>query len=248
MLKPMLDPDGPSVPDSKEIPITVPGIVGIKLWIFFKNTWSQRHTMKNKPWYRLNLDISKIVSSSRMMDIFEELREMSKEHPELPAWVYRLSWRNFDSGFLQYLHQIDLIPNFCHIIYRRPGVHHGAAGLPHIDTYWEHDIMDLNHYAINYVVGDDDSEMIWYETPDSLPEALVLSDRQSYILFDQGLPEDTITDRCYVGSTTTLIRTDIPHKVITGSNERFCLSLRLTDRKNSWQEAVEFFKPWISMT
>jgi hypothetical protein len=49
-----------------------------------------------------------------------------------------------------------------------------------------------------------------------------------------------------IGTTPTLVRTNMPHNVETRSRPRWCLSVRCrTPEGASWASTVDHFKPWI---
>jgi hypothetical protein len=49
-------------------------------------------------------------------------------------------------------------------------------------------------------------------------------------------------------SGPTLVRTDIPHRAVNYDfkNPRWCISIRATKSFNSWEDSVNFFKPYIN--
>ena len=123
----------------------------------------------------------------------------------------------------------------------------------HSDLYWNGSEWEKWHCAINWNLNRTRSVMEWYETDE--PEVYYHNKPEhtdGYIL--SGIhygakdtntvnPETTRLLYEYELLSTTLVRTDIPHRIRNLDNkDRWCLSLRL-DKNYTWEEVLAIFKP-----
>lgn len=90
--------------------------------------------------------------------------------------------------------------------------------------------------AINYVLGEDTGTMYWYD-----PATATRTGHHSTTLTDRSVEYTTrakpIHTLKHIGSTLTLVRTDIPHRVFA-PQERICVSWRLANC-STWQAHVD---------
>jgi len=134
---------------------------------------------------------------------------------------------------------INLNLHLCHIFRGAPGM---ASGI-HVDGHTaKKDSQPV--WAINWVLGSKSSAMFWYKpiNEGTAAKTSAGTDYQRWTL-DQ---VEEIEKASFAGPT--LVRTDIPHRVANFDlrNARWCISLRASKILNSWEEAVEFFKPYIN--
>ena len=96
--------------------------------------------------------------------------------------------------------------------------------------------------AINYVVGPDTGTMRWYD-----PEHCTATGEHATTPDDRSVEYTTTREPTHVlehiGSTPTLVRTDVPHTVTT-HQERVCVSWRLLNR-STWQSHVDLLAPLL---
>jgi hypothetical protein len=92
-------------------------------------------------------------------------------------------------------------------------------------------------------MGSRHSEMMWYDPVTSGSEILtnVGTKYQRWTL-----DEVREIERAEF-SGPTLVRTDIPHRVVNydRENARWCISLRAQKRFKDWETVVEFFRPYF---
>jgi hypothetical protein len=90
--------------------------------------------------------------------------------------------------------------------------------------------------AINYVVGEDTGTMYWYDLSTATRTGVhELSQTDRSIEYTTSAePIHTLSN---IGSTLTLVRTDIPHRVFA-PQERLCVSWRLANC-STWQAHVD---------
>jgi len=103
-------------------------------------------------------------------------------------------------------------------------------------------------FSINYSWGSEHNEMRWYKFKTSNPKTYSKPSTTGRPT-DYFYPEDLIE----VGRTAidepTLVRTHIPHHVVNYdvNNYRWCVTLRNLTNTWTWEEAAEFFSPWIEV-
>jgi hypothetical protein len=104
--------------------------------------------------------------------------------------------------------------------------------------------------AINLIYNsNDDSEMIWYHTPELEFSDVKWTDADTaYIDFN---PSELIEcSKCCIGNNLTLVRTDIPHNVIMGNTPRLSVSIRFKwpGWKNpTWRGIVDQCSAYLNM-
>lgn len=110
---------------------------------------------------------------------------------------------------------------------------------------WAHEDVTNNgdpiKYAINILLSSGDpGAMQWLYT----------KEKKSYTLNSNGVPcvnyeLNEILGLAHtevISLTPTLVRTDKPHRIVTGTTPRACLSIRCRNNFNSWEEAVLAYK------
>jgi hypothetical protein len=100
-------------------------------------------------------------------------------------------------------------------------------------------------YGLNWVYNtDDDSDMIWYESPkENVPVTTT-----EYGTAQVDIDTSTLAEvgRVCIGNQLTLVRVDIPHNIQVRSNARFVISLRCRfDDYMSWNEVVSSFNQYL---
>jgi len=101
-------------------------------------------------------------------------------------------------------------------------------------------------FSINYSWGSSHSEMAWYRFKTANPRTYSKPSTTGRPT-DYFYPEDLeLIDSAEI-DTPTLVRTHIPHHVINHDtkNYRWCVTLRNLSNKWTWEQAVDFFAPWI---
>ncbi len=126
----------------------------------------------------------------------------------------------------------------CHLFRGNPA---WACGI-HIDGH-QSELVTQPIWAINWIMGSNHSEMMWYDP--IMPGSEILTNvGTKYQRWT--LEEVREIERAeFLGPT--LVRTDIPHRVVNydNKNDRWCISLRSPNRFNDWGTAVEFFRPYF---
>ena len=172
--------------------------------------------------------------------LFDEGRLFLDNQDMLTENNWKLSFKHF-SNFLT-PETIDLfasknipLPEYAMIFRGRPG----GTLVVHLDYI-------SPGYAINIAWGSRRSEMIWYKPLIPIEEAKyeTSSAHSPYYYFESHQVEEI--ERTEIKGPC-LVRTDIPHNVVNYDTEniRWCLSLRFPGPVNSWDSAVEFFKPYF---
>ncbi len=125
--------------------------------------------------------------------------------------------------------------------------------IAHVDTHATKHI-DLDSIVINWCIGGKGSNLIWYQRPTQDPDVSEHIDAHGNgtNTIYRGWPVNTLQeiDRCEILRIPTLTRVTVPHSVITGSQPRYCFSIRFKSwGHNSWEETVQDFQQrgWIDV-
>lgn len=136
----------------------------------------------------------------------------------------------------------DLEPISVLFFYRKPNYQHFGAHIDLNDTTNKNDSI----YAINWILEDDESEMVWYNLPSDWQNNLKYTEVGSaYAEWDTSNLEEH-GYRCNIKNNITLVRVDIPHNVCMGSKERLSVSVRFNKKFASWKDCVLYFKNYFT--
>jgi hypothetical protein len=143
----------------------------------------------------------------------------------------------FSKDWLEYtVNEYGVRVDLAQIFMRKPHYQHPGA---HVDID-QND--ELYGGGLNWTLDPDDAEMVWYDTPEHDP----VYTQRSPTDRNKEWPLESLTEhaRCTIGQTPTLVRTDIPHTVDMGANERWLISVRFTWLK-TWDQYLSTFNKWI---
>jgi len=143
----------------------------------------------------------------------------------------------FSNDWLDYtVNEYGVKVDLAQIFMRKPHYQHPGA---HVDID-QND--NLYGGGLNWTLDPDDAEMVWYDTPEQDP----VYTQRSHTDRNKEWPLESLTEcaRCTIGQQPTLVRTDIPHTVDMGTNERWLISVRFT-WLNTWEEYLRTFNNWI---
>jgi hypothetical protein len=192
-----------------------------------------------KPWYVLDIDISNAIRDD--FDFDKLLADTQATNPSpVHMWSYLLDnvGQLYSQDWLDYMKNIGLPVLGTLIFWRQADYQHPTM---HIDS--PHKTGGKLGLSINWCVGPDSAEMVWYETP-STPGNFGETNVGS--LYQEWPIENGIEiTRCCIGPTPTVVRIDIPHNVIMNNQPRLSISCRIDFRTDTWEQAVEFVKPFI---
>jgi hypothetical protein len=199
---------------------------------------------KLKPWYTLDIDVNNAIRND--FD-FAKLLENS-EFKNAPAGIFAIVHKDlktlFTDTWLEYMKQQQLDVGSCLMFYRKPFYIHPET---HIDIIKSTGA--LATYALNWILDpEDDSEMIWYDFPNDTGSSENTPVNTPYVSWPNSVFDNqTPVARC-IKNQLTLVRTGLPHNVIMREKARWSISIRFpvaTNNITNWEEAVDFFKPWI---
>ena len=140
---------------------------------------------------------------------------------------------------ITFFHSIGLELYNCHIFRGAPGM---SCGI-HVDGHTS--ITETQPiWAINWIIGSTASSMYWYN-PIHEGKEIKTHVGTAYQRWHISQVKE-IEQATFLGPT--LVRTDIPHRVVNHDtkNPRWCISIRATKTFNSWEDSVNFFKPYIN--
>ena len=114
----------------------------------------------SRPWYRLNIDISNAVRADFDFDKLYTDSEFANKPAGLWQFNSKTLTNLFNDSWIDYLKSTGFPITGAMLFYRAPYFIHPQA---HIDVRAT-GIKSI--YGVNWVINDnDDSEMIWYDTP-----------------------------------------------------------------------------------
>ena len=181
----------------------------------------QSHPIIDSCWHRLSLDVD--------LALKPQFQTWAESAPSTELNFGTIDWfppeEVFDTEWLKNLDQQWDIRFYRVLLFVRendsdPGCH-----------------VDHGQYssAINWCLGPDLREMLWYSVNPGQPR------QQPWWRFDQV----TAIDRCAVGNGAVLVRTDQPHSISPGTDRRVCVSARLDPPRISWADTVTKFQDLI---
>lgn len=178
---------------------------------------------KTNCWYNLNIDITDAFKSDW---VWPEPKNKS---------LLILSESNtqniFNTRFMDYMSSIDVPVNFA--LY--------FNSLSKYKTDFAHIDMTCNNttqpwpWAINWVLGGENSELVWYETPIGTNRHEDVANTPYMPFPIEGLVK---IDNCNVLAKAILIRTDVPHAAWVTDDQRWCMSIRSSLKYNTWDSIV----------
>jgi len=177
--------------------------------------------MNQKNWHRINIDVTDAVKIDLKDYILSDPYREGEYALYMPdkAGVWTLQPNTiFKASFLKELLKDQIQIDLAQIFYRAPNYQHPGA---HVDLGQNGSLYGA---GLNWTVDPDDAEMTWYEMPttDGTSTKRTETDQNMEWPLEQ-LKE---IDRLRIGQTATLVRTDVPHTVEMGSNERWLISAR----------------------
>lgn len=151
--------------------------------------------------------------------------------------VWRLNIRDIvDAEWLKYIEKLNIpIVNHAMLFYRPSNFNTNFA---HIDI--KVGSVDCDISGLNFVVGGEDSDMIWYELPKKEKKILYTVAETPYINWP--IDELKEIDKTRIQSNLTLVRVDVPHAIIMGEKPRWAISIRLKGNIKTWDKMVEMFQ------
>ena len=196
--------------------------------------------MGTKNWYRTDIKFDKSAISEFGQAKIKELKEEGIANGASLRNLYLPENPVFTDEWMSYIRSMGLEPMVALMFYRTPHFQYPDA---HIDGGRKRKII----MGLNWVEGEDDSKMIWYD----MPRLEYKPDMETIIghVFNYPYnPADlTENEAATIGNSSTLalVRTDIPHNIWMGANPRLSISVRFWDNYKNWDDAVEFYKDHI---
>ena len=161
--------------------------------------------------------------------------------PKTYVWdIFLLKPKIFASEeSINFFHSIGLEIFNCHIFRGPPGM---GCGI-HIDGHTSNTEAQPI-WAINWIMGSANSSMHWYN-PICEGTEIKTHVGTPYQRWELDQVEE-IQKASFSGPT--LVRINIPHRVVNHDlkNPRWCISIRATKTFCSWEDSVNFFKPYIN--
>jgi hypothetical protein len=192
-----------------------------------------------KPWYALDIDVDSAVNKS--FDFDQLLLEANTKNPSLlHTWYFNIEnlTKVLSTHWLDYMKSIDIPVQDLLVFHREPGYLHPTA---HIDLPYR--AGTKLGAALNWCIGPDDAEMVWYHMPASEGTYDITEADSNYR--EWPLEELTECSRRTIGSQCTIVQVDVPHNVVMNTYPRWLISARTQRRIDDWADAVKFVEPFI---
>jgi len=219
---------------------------------------------KQKPWYRLNVNVSGAIR-----DDFDWRSVINFDEGPISCYtVYKEQIYDeiFNKDWLEYWHSIGLTLNEAFLFWRHGEIMTGPAGdPPHFDTYFNEPFR-IHHYGCNWTLDykpfwdkwkgfvdgeDDDGVMTWYHmNGQDLSYNYKEEQGRGSTLLVPGLLDHQPVSTIDIGknSPPTLVRTSLPHKVVS-QQPRLLLTIRnlIPGAREDmlWEEIVDKLKHLI---
>lgn len=201
-------------------------------------------------WHRLNLSIEnalKINPKEYIQQNPYRQNEICFYDPE-ESGVWRISSDiALNQEWVEYIkNKINLeIAGIC-IFWKKANFQEKVA---HVDLGFKDEEKSDTAYpipcALNWVYGEDSGKMVWYKLPRTIPHFKISSYRNSHFSWDlDGL---TKVNETVVGNHLTLCRTNLPHSIEMGNDDRWLISARFREDKDfeSWEQSLETLDKYI---
>jgi hypothetical protein len=185
--------------------------------------------MNNNCWYSLDIDISNALRKDWEWNI-----------PDPNKFDIKIeNIRIFNQDWLDYMQSIGIPVHRTVLFYRNSMFTQTNA---HVDLARAGSNGNITRitYAMNWVLGGKDSEMIWYKLSDENIDVKYTMANTPYAQWPISTLEEI--ERVNVKNSLTLIRTDVPHSVQVQIEPRWCISARSDIHGYTWQQAVEHFR------
>jgi hypothetical protein len=192
-----------------------------------------------KPWHVVDIDVSNAIRSDFDFDrILQERNQTIPNHGH--NWRFAANCSDgqltdfFNRSWLDYMKDIGFEICDLQVFYKEANFMWHRA---HIDmTYNPKAQLGA---ALNWCVGPDDGEMIWYELPNEMVEDTKTkrteADTRFYDWDIRGLTEVT---RRVIGPKCTVVRVDVPHNIAMYEHPRWSISARTNQRFASWHDVI----------
>jgi hypothetical protein len=175
-------------------------------------------------WYNLNLDVSNALRAD--FDI-TGITPGIKNYPNV-ADIFTIDW-------LEYIESLGLPISSVLIFCRLAGEEDLDA---HADVHSKPQPgSEYRAFAINWVIGGQNSEMRWYKMPENTTPIRYTPANTPYITWP--IKELTEVDRCCIQGQPTMVRVNVPHAISVKDEPRICISVRTNAIPDDWDRAVD---------
>ena len=184
----------------------------------------------NKCWYETSINFEDAFNKNWQLPEIKPNEWMNREG----IWRARTN-QVFSPDWINYTKSLELsLLGTTLLFYRRPFY---FAHRAHVDVQPE-------SCGINWIIGGRNSQMVWYEKTNITQERDVLTSVASTPYLSWPVNELKEIERTTISNTKiTLCRVDIPHAIVVGDEERWCISMRPSgDKFKTWENTVDFFR------
>jgi len=181
--------------------------------------------MNDRCWYETNINFDPHFSLEKLPVIGS-----TEYYKQEGIWKKPIS-EIFSKEWIDYVDSIGLeLWKSTLLFYRRPNYYAHRA---HVD-------IQTICCGINWIIGGEDSEMIWYKLPEGEHKTKTSIAGTPYLSWPTIELEEIGRHKL---STTklTLVRVDIPHAILVKSKDRWCISVRpISKQFELWDDTVDY--------
>jgi hypothetical protein len=188
--------------------------------------------LHTRPWYIVDIDISNAI---RKDFDFKKIKFLNNGlvhyHHQNESTISEV----FETRWLEQMKLLGVEIQNAEMFYREPNALYPWV---HVDAPGHNNKYSL---ALNWCVGPDDGEMVWYN-PAGANINCIEDSPGSYAWPMKDMVE---THRHVIGAKCTMIQIDRPHSIIMHDLPRYCVSVRTKQKFDHWNQAVDKMKSFI---
>jgi hypothetical protein len=186
-------------------------------------------------YYELNVDVTNAIRKDFDLN---ELLVGNVQQIRLWDYIGDKKTELFTDAWLGYMDSIGVPIAGALIFWRQANYQHPTA---HIDVA-------PNNYsglsaAINWCVGEDKGQMVWYEIPEKTGNTNQTPVDSNYQEWQTSQLVEL--QRKVIGNKPSLVRVDLPHNIIMGDVPRFLITARTMEVFQSWDDVKTYFRTLI---
>lgn len=181
----------------------------------------------NHCWYSLNIDTTDAVNPS--------FQWPTPQSPSYGIWRIINVDELLNKSFLKQFEALGLNITVIMLFWKK-------AHMRNLEAHVDVERRNLSKPAVaglNIVLKGRNSEMVWYKRPEGDLNIQWTHAKTPYV----GWPVKQLQeiDRKHLGTEVNLVRVDVPHAIVCGDEDRWCLSARIERQYEDWNKTVEVF-------
>ena len=198
-----------------------------------------------KCWYNLNIDNSlAMVSEANSIESIHNILGFYDNTPLQNCILYSTELTKIvRQEWLDYMKSINL-EIICCLVFSRTVIPTSESDVAHKDCVKS---QKTHPISINWTIGGDGDPMVWFDEPNFVGVERLLSLHPDCSFFYTAYQENLLNeiDRYIIGTTPTLVRTDIPHSIHVTQSPRISFSFRTKQRFVTWSDQIDFLTNYL---